>query len=93
MGLYILQLVEGTEEAELGGGVLLRVSEWTAVGCSPRRYRFFRQEDTDGISQLAIRGDVEDEFRRGGLRIVGKRGALADEIVLVDVALSARVGL
>jgi hypothetical protein len=63
------------------------------VSSSPGCDRLLRQEDAYRISQLAIGGYVEDEFRSWRFRIIGQRGSLADELILVDVSLSARIGL
>src|SRR5580700_508198 len=93
MGLYIFHLVEGAEEPEFRGGILLSLGERTSVSCGPRRHRFFWKEHADGVGQLAIGSDVENEFRRRGFGIFGKRRALSHEVVLVDVSLSAGVGL
>src|SRR6202008_2837346 len=52
-----------------------------------------RQEDTDGISQLAVGGDVKDELCGGSFGIIGQGCALAYEVILVDVALRAGISL
>ena len=93
MRLYVFDLVEGAEEAEFGRGVLLSVAKWSPMNFHPRFHRFCREEDTYSIGQLAIRSDVKNEFRSGGLWIVGESGTLAHEVVLIDIPLSAGIGL
>src|SRR5260370_2272450 len=63
------------------------------MGLNPRGHGFFGQEDANSVSLLAVGGDIEDEFCRWGFRLIGKCGALAHEVVLIDVSLSAVVGL
>src|SRR5471030_1702174 len=63
------------------------------MGGVPGLGRGFGEKDADGVGELTVGGDVEDVFGGRGLGFPGQRGALADEIVLVRVALRAGVGL
>ena len=54
---------------------------------------FLEQENADSVGELAVRGDVENVLRGRSLGIAGEGRALADKIVLVDVAWGAGVGL
>src|SRR5581483_2210503 len=87
------ELVEGLQQAHLHRGVLLRLAELAALSYLPRLHRLRREEDADRERRPAIERDVEDELGRGRLRIVFERRALAHEIVSIDVAGLARVGL
>jgi hypothetical protein len=93
MRLHIFHLVEGPEESEFGGSVLFRVAKGTAMGLPPLGYRLCRKENTYRIGQLAIGSNVEDEFCCGRFRIVAEGSTLTDEIVLIDVPLSASISL
>jgi hypothetical protein len=93
MCLHILYLVEGPEEPEFGGGVLFRIAEWPAMGLRPLGYRLCRKENTYRVGQLSIGGHVKDEFCSWSFRIVAEGSTLANKIVLIDVPLSASIGL
>jgi hypothetical protein len=93
VSLHIFNFVEGAEETELGRGVLFRLGKRAPVSLYPRAHRLLGEENADGISELAVGSDVKDKFRRGRFRIVGDGGALAHEVVLVDISLRAGVSL
>ena len=93
VGLYVFEFVEGAEEAELDGGILLGVAQGAGMGLAPGGARAVREKDADGVGQLAVGGNVEDEFGGGSFRIIGERRAFADKVVLVHVSLGTGIGL
>ena len=93
MRLHILKFIECTKESQLGRGVLFSLGERTAVSRSPHCHGLIPQKNADSISQLAIRSNIENKFRRRSLGIVGKRRTLPHKVVLINVPLSAGVGL
>src|ERR1700722_14566767 len=63
------------------------------MGLHPLVYRFCREKNTYRVGQLSVGGYVKDEFCSGSFGIVGERGALTDKVVLIDISLSASIGL
>ena len=59
----------------------------------PLGNRYFREEDADSKSQLAVGGDIENKFGSGSFGVVPQGGALADKVILIDVSLGAGIGL
>ena len=93
MRFHLFQFVESAKEPQFGGGILLWTGQRTIVRILPCIQSFLWKEYTDSEGQFAVRGDIEDEFGRGRFRVVGQRGTLADEIVLIDKSLSSGVRL
>ena len=92
MSFYIFQLIEGAEEAQFHGSILFGVVQGAAMGLAPGRAGALGKKDAHSVGELAVGGNVEDEFRRGRLGIVRQRGTSAHEVVLVDVPLGTGVG-
>ena len=86
-----MQFIEGAEEAHFYGSVLFGVVQSAPMGLAPCSNRPSRQKNADGVGQLAVGGDIEDELRRRGFGILGEGVALAYEVVFVDVTLRAAV--
>src|ERR1700721_2332915 len=63
------------------------------MGLHPLVYRFCGEKNTHRIGQLSVGGYVKDEFCSGSFGIVGERGALTDKVILIDISLSASIGL
>src|SRR5579871_2953666 len=57
----------------------------------PLDYRSLGQKYADCVSNFAIRGHIENEFRRGRLRIVTQRIAFTHKVVLVHIALGPSI--
>ncbi len=93
MRFQVLQFIESSKQAQLGGGVLLGVAKRPSVLDAPCGLRVFAEKDADCIGKFAVGRDVENKLDGWGLRVVFKSRTLADEIVLIDVALGSGVGL
>jgi hypothetical protein len=63
------------------------------MGCAPGIAGRVGEKDAHGIRQLAVGGDIEDEFGGWSFRIVGERGTFSNVVVLVDLALGTGIGL
>src|ERR1700721_2725467 len=63
------------------------------MSLAPSGQRILRQEYADRISQLAVRSHIKNELLRRSRRIFPQRWPFADEIVLIDISLSAGIRL
>lgn len=91
-GFDVLEFVEGAKKTQLDGGILFGVVQRPAVSLGPRREWALGQKDAYRVRELAVRGDVENEFRRRSFGFIRKSGAFSNEIVLIHVTLGTGVG-
>jgi hypothetical protein len=93
VGHQVFDFIESLEKAQLDDAVLFGIGERASVMLSPRLYYFAGKENTYRKGSLAVGGHIENVFLRGFLIALGGNRPIADEIVLINVALPPGVSL
>lgn len=87
VGHQVFDFIESLEKAQLDDAVLFGIGQRTAVTLSPRLHCLDRKENAYRKGGLAVGGHIENVFLRGFPNALGGNWPIADEIVLINVAL------